>query len=699
MSRISVSLRGSLVLVWFATMVTAVGADVWTQTDWTGGPGQLSWSNSTMYYTGWNVSAWQSPGDLTLAWDLFNWVNTGDLTGAGAVNWLMETSSGVLYAATSDSGDVFASVDAGTTWIKTGDLAGAINAISVTEASDGVLYAGTSPSGDVFKSIDAGITWVNTGDLTGVTFVYSLIQAMDGALYAGTYPNGDVFKSVDAGTTWVNTGELAGASGVLSLIEASDGALYAGTMSAGDVYKSTDGGAVWVNTGDLTDAQVVQSIVETYDGTLYAGATCADDTARVFRSTDTGASWLSLGSPPDAQYIFSLIEPWAGALYAAIRPHLSGGVVFGSVDAGSTWIDMGLTGTGGVYCLLAASSAHIYAGAQSNGDVFRSGEYFATGYMLSSVYQNNGSVTYSIMTWNETLYGQAIQLRVRTDTLPDMSTAMDWGICPPVVNGQDISDIASVNDFHEFIQYGADLATGNSAVSPVLHDVSIAYDADLQGPVPDSAVASDGTNPIPGIDDDDFVTIIFDEATNKPTINSTNIDQVLELTGGHSWLDGSFAIGGANWNPAGDVLVVLLSNNTTPPTVAVNDIIIPDGVTITDVWGNPAVYPVLITGSFNPPGVQENVRTQSGRVFALSQNEPNPFSGETVITYTLPCGLHVTLEVYDLSGRLVETLVDGPQKAGLHRARWATEGPAAGIYFCRLRTGDSELTRKMVVVD
>jgi hypothetical protein len=319
--------------------------------------------------------------------------------------------------------------------------------------------------------------------------------------------------------------------------------------------------------------------------------------------------------------------------------------------------------------------------------------------MTSSVYETNSSITYGAMTWNETLYGQAMELRVRTDTLHDMSTAMDWASCPAVVNGQDISSLSSVADFQQYVQYRADLATGNSAVSPVLHEVSITYDADLEGPVPDSAVASDGTNPIPGIDDDDLVTVTFNEATNKPIIDATNIDQVLELSGGHSWLDGSFAINGANWNPAGDVLVILLSSNISPPTVAVNDIIVPDGVTITDLWGNPADYPVLITGSFNPPGIQENVRMRPLSVFALSQNEPNPFSRETVIAYTLPSASHVTLDVYNLSGRLVETLVDGAKGPGQYETKWSTEGKTTGVYFCRLRAGDFESIRKMVVVD
>jgi photosystem II stability/assembly factor-like uncharacterized protein len=648
-----------------------------------------------MYYTGMYEDAWRPVGDLKLDTpDDSGWANTGDLLGANAVYSLLRASDGALYAGTSDSGDVFVSVNAGTTWVNTGDLVGATYTMSLIEASDGALYAGTSTNGDVFKSTDAGTTWANTGDLAGAFSVRSLLEASDGALYAGTALNGDVFSSVDAGTTWINTGELAGAGFVLSLLEASDGALYAGTSENGDVFKSIDAGITWVNTGELAGAARVFSLLEASNGGLYAATHPNGD---VFESADAGTTWVNTGDLAGATYAMSLIEGSNGALYAGTYPD---GYVFESVDVGTTWINTGdLAGATEVDALIEDSNGALYAGAAPNGDVFKTG-YHLSGELVSSVYEiGNRSVAYGVINWNETLNNQTTDIRVRTDTLPDMSTAMDWGSCPSVVNGQDISGLASVNDGHVYVQYRAELTTARNDATPVLHDIGIEYTVDLEGPIPDPAVASDGTNPIPGIDDDDYVFVTFDQPTNTPVIDALNIDNVLALSGGHSWLDGFSSIDSAYWNPPGDMLLIELSVNVSPPTVAVGDTITPDGVTITDEWGNPAVSPVVITGSFSPTGVHEKARVRTARVFALSQNEPNPFSGGTVIAYSLPSETRVRLEVFDLSGRLLDTAVNDIRKAGIHRVFWDADEEAAGVYFYRLRAGGFDCTRKMVVID
>ena len=90
--------------------------------------------------------------------------------------------------------------------------------------------------------------------------------------------------------------------------------------------------------------------------------------------------------------------------------------------------------------------------------------------------------------------------------------------------------------------------------------------------------------------------------------------------------------------------------------------------------------------------------------FALGQNYPNPFNPSTIIPYQLPTAAHVRLEVFNVLGQRVATLVDEERPAGLHAARWdatdaAGQAVAAGVYIYRLRGAGVELTRRLVLVD
>ena len=90
--------------------------------------------------------------------------------------------------------------------------------------------------------------------------------------------------------------------------------------------------------------------------------------------------------------------------------------------------------------------------------------------------------------------------------------------------------------------------------------------------------------------------------------------------------------------------------------------------------------------------------------FALGQNYPNPFNPSTVIPYQLAAAAHVRLDVFNVLGQRVATLVDGAQLAGSHTAVWtatdeAGQAVAAGMYIYRLVVGDATATGRMVLVD
>ncbi len=84
--------------------------------------------------------------------------------------------------------------------------------------------------------------------------------------------------------------------------------------------------------------------------------------------------------------------------------------------------------------------------------------------------------------------------------------------------------------------------------------------------------------------------------------------------------------------------------------------------------------------------------------FSLGQNYPNPFNPSTVIEYVLPRSGLVTLEVFDVLGRVVRTLVSGFQGFGPHSVRFDGTGLSSGVYFYRLRSGGFSATKRLIVL-
>ena len=83
---------------------------------------------------------------------------------------------------------------------------------------------------------------------------------------------------------------------------------------------------------------------------------------------------------------------------------------------------------------------------------------------------------------------------------------------------------------------------------------------------------------------------------------------------------------------------------------------------------------------------------------ALFPNYPNPFNPRTTIGFRLATGMKVTLEVYDLLGRRIASLVDGFLQPGFHEVPFDGGGLASGVYFCRLRSVARTWERAMVLL-
>ncbi len=107
-------------------------------------------------------------------------------------------------------------------------------------------------------------------------------------------------------------------------------------------------------------------------------------------------------------------------------------------------------------------------------------------------------------------------------------------------------------------------------------------------------------------------------------------------------------------------------------------------------WLKKIGEPVLVT--------TEEARADIPKEFLLHQNHPNPFNPVTTIEYALPEQVEVQLQIYDVLGRHVATLVEETQQPGTYHAVWDASQTASGVYIYRLEAGDFVQSRTMLLI-
>ncbi|MBD3234824.1 MAG: T9SS type A sorting domain-containing protein [candidate division Zixibacteria bacterium] len=97
-------------------------------------------------------------------------------------------------------------------------------------------------------------------------------------------------------------------------------------------------------------------------------------------------------------------------------------------------------------------------------------------------------------------------------------------------------------------------------------------------------------------------------------------------------------------------------------------------------------------------GVGDETDAETPLSYALMDAYPNPFNASTQISFTLPQSGNVRLDVYNLMGQKVSTLVDGVKEAGYHSVTWDASQYSSGVYFYKLSAGDKVFTKRMTLL-
>jgi hypothetical protein len=140
---------------------------------------------------------------------------------------------------------------------------------------------------------------------------------------------------------------------------------------------------------------------------------------------------------------------------------------------------------------------------------------------------------------------------------------------------------------------------------------------------------------------------------------------------------------GTNWSQVNEGLTDLRIN-----AMKIHDNIIYAGTQTAGLWKRPLSELVGINQ------VSSEVPTD----YSLSQNYPNPFNPSTNFEFKIADFGLVRLTIYDVTGRIVETLLNSALKPGTYKAEWNAANYPSGVYFYTLSTGDFSKTNKMILV-
>jgi len=96
-------------------------------------------------------------------------------------------------------------------------------------------------------------------------------------------------------------------------------------------------------------------------------------------------------------------------------------------------------------------------------------------------------------------------------------------------------------------------------------------------------------------------------------------------------------------------------------------------------------------------GVEEDESTVPGD-FWMSLPSPNPVTTSASVSFFNPTAGRVELSVFDVTGRLVGTVISGDMTAGEHSVEWQIGDVANGVYFIRLNTPSGSMSRQVMVI-
>ena len=669
----------------------------WVQTGPSGGFVRSLTVSGNIVYAATYGGALES-NDNGIDWSHSNWgLIDGD------INAIVATSNKV-YAGTQDHG-VYMKDPNGLIWAQTPMMNQRISCLATIGTN---VFAGTYSTG-VYLSTDNGSTW--TQKITGLTSLQVECFAVIGTnLFAGTADK--LFLSTNMGTAW--TSASAGITGTEVISLGVNGTtLYAGVWANG-VWVSTNNGTGWMKYGTGSPANYPYSFA--FNGsTVYVGA------GSVYRTTDDGNSWTTINGDMPAYLQIQSLAYVNGNLIAGDNTvnHAFGLYVTSNEGTNWTTINWGLPN----YCAtsIAARNGNVLTG--TCGGIWQSTNA-GINWTEPTMHGINDWADFTALAYrnNQTVFAGDINGNAYVST----NAGQDFTFTTQVEQGALISSFAfsgtnifaSTNAWASGSPNAVYLSGDNGAtwtsVSTGLPSTSYIPSLAIIG---SNLFAATGTG----------VYLSTNDGTNWSQVNNGLTGTIVR----------SLAVKGTELFAGTASGVFRTSNNGTNWTATtlthnMTSLCVVDTNLFAGTWAEGAYYMVNSNSTFKSMGLPSvyvtgfaadngvlYASTQSNTVwkrtiaeiltgvydgkqvpveFNLSQNYPNPFNPTTTINYSVSKSNTVTLKVYNVMGKEVETLVNEQKGVGNYEVKFDASKLASGVYFYQLKSGDLVSTNKLVLL-
>ena len=535
----------------------------------------------------------------------------------------------------------------------------------------------------VKKTVNAGESWestiigtlVDSGVLYGVHFIDSDTGWVVGSLGINMppmeYANGVIYKTTDGGESW----ELIyqGYHNIIVDVYFIDG-MNGWIIGESGLLATTDGGESW----ELASSSLVNSISVVDESVAWI----AGGYGEIMKTEDGGENWTSFSELATTSH-FRDVAFINDSVGIAVGKNTD--VIMRTTDGGENWA-VQYSGNNELYLI--------------NVEFASDTDVWAMGFHGSLLYSDDGGITWELQDSPDVGNYRSMYFLndstgfIVTDSrilLKTTNGGEDWESIDLDANGElpvsGLWTVDFVDELHGWIcgYYGIIItedggytweASNDGIADVILNDITfvnlqIGYAVEMNGHIYRTADGGD----------------TWERASvpsNMPPLISINfVDENL-----------GFACGGGG--------VVLKTTDgfiwEQEVTPTANDLY---GIAATSgnfTWAV-GVGGVIIKYGPNTVSIEDNYCSHAiPDKYALSENYPNPFNASTMIQYDLPASSEVTIDIYDILGRMVVSYSRGQQPAGKYQFIWKADDLSTGTYFYKLTAGNYSETRKMLLL-